>query len=171
MASISHHSPLSNPVSVNHVTSAHQTTQVSLSAWADVCLWGTPPNILVSKVEKNGSTHWSSMVVDTSMSGDVCKLVHSLMVTRSMSVTTTTSFLSSMVLLAVADTIDSLSLVQQTITTLSVSDCHQHHTSMSTQTITVNQLGNGTVDDWSTTLGTPTLMPEMCNPMPFNFAH
>jgi hypothetical protein len=61
--------------------------------------------------------------------------------------------------------------VQQTITTLSVSDCHQHHTSMSTQTITVNQLGNGTVDDWSTTLGTPTLMPEMCNPMPFNFAH
>ena len=111
------------------------------------------------------------MVVDTSMSGNVCKLVHSLTVTRSMSVTTTTSFLSSMVLLAVTDTIDLLSLVQQTITTLSVSDCHntiqacQHRHSTDKQLPELRLALDPNPD------AIPTLTRDMCNPMPFNFAH
>ena len=64
------------------------------------------------------------------------------MVTRSMCVTTTTSFLSSMVLLAVTDTIDLLSLVQQTITTgqsatdtNTIQACqHRHNTDTGTTT-------------------------------------
>ena len=111
------------------------------------------------------------MVVDTSMSGNVCKLVHSLTVTRSMSVTTTTSFLSSMVLLAVTDTIDILSLVQQTITTgQSATDTNtiqacQHRHSTDKQLPELRLALDPNPD------AIPTLTRDMCNPMPFNFAH